>query len=841
MALGPGAASDDGFLVNHLLAHRLAALAAVVALAPAAHAGAVRDLGPRRVSWDAKLRRAHASAGRLALAAPRPGDVPAGVAWTSLGPKPIANLYNPDGTGPYDASGRVRSIAVDPRNGDVAYIAAAQGGVWKTSDGGATWAPLTDHLSSLASGAVTLDPSNPDVVYYGTGEMSECDDCFAGDGLFKSTDAGATWTKLADASQVGWFISRVAVQPGHSATLLVADEYGMARTGDGGKSWGFIAAPGRVTDLAFDPVTAATVYAAVESTGIYKSLDAGLTWSLLQGGVPASGFGVVNFAIAPNAPQILYASFITSSASAATDGHLYGMYRSSNGGTSWSKLTATPDYVAQITGAPAKGWYDNCLVVDPTSSATVYAGGAAPQNPALGLIRSTTSGASWTGVAVDVTGQELHSAHHALAFGPDRRLWDGNDGGVWTTTDGGAHWSNRNAGLALVMCNALALHPSNANVILVGSQSTGSVLTTNAGVSWSMIDGGNGGACAIDPQIYTTSYWCSGPALSFVDRITTGDTSWVWTNDGEPAQLANAPLVLDPNYAGTVYAGTCRVWFTIDDGAFWWPSDQLTSGADGVIGALALGVGAPHPLYAATSEGLVWRIDDNSGGWVLRAAGLPDASWRALAVNPAAWQSVYVAAEWSANGVVWASSNGGQSWTDVSGDFPAGHGAFALAVDWRTVPATLYLGADTGVFVSTTGGAHWTQATSGLPNCAVYGLALDTTNNWLVAATHGRGVWRAAVPLGSAVRGGDGVPDAHAGWSFDATGARLAFTAPAAMHVAVDLFDVRGAHVASLLQETVAAGPHRLTLPAVTPSGVYFAVLRAADGTHLTRRVARLR
>jgi hypothetical protein len=152
--------------------------------------------------------------------------------WTELGPKPIDYEYWSTGR----ASGRVSAIAVNPSNGDIAYIAAAGGGVWKTTNGGASWTVLTDGLSSVSSGALALDPANPSIVYYGTGELHDSFDSFYGDGLFRSPDAGATWSQLATRDQVGAYIARVAVNRTNSNILYVAGSLGVARSINGGTS-----------------------------------------------------------------------------------------------------------------------------------------------------------------------------------------------------------------------------------------------------------------------------------------------------------------------------------------------------------------------------------------------------------------------------------------------------------------------------------------------------------------------------------------------------------------------------------------------------------------------------
>ena len=323
---------------------------------------------------------------------------PPGLDWLELGPRPIANEY---WSGSQPASGRVTSIAIDPRNGNVAYAAAAQGGVWRSADGGSTWAPLTEGLSSLASGAVALDPQFPDVVYYGTGEQNFSIDSFYGDGLFRSENDGTAWTKVAGAGTVGSYISRVAVAPDNANIIYVASNFGVVVSSDRGVTWSYPLGASWATDLVVDPTIPGTVYAAIRTYGVYKSIDHGVTWALLPGGLPTTGFDRINIAIAPSNSLVLYASFVGSSG--ASSGKLLGMYRTADGGVTWSQLTTTPEYLG------GQGWYDNCLAVKPSDATFCVAGGEYPYSASVkGIIKTTNAG----------VGLERHHARRRRARAP---------------------------------------------------------------------------------------------------------------------------------------------------------------------------------------------------------------------------------------------------------------------------------------------------------------------------------------------------------------------------------------------------------------------------------------
>lgn len=648
--------------------------------------------------------------------------------WESLGPQPITNEYWSGGA---NASGRVSTIALHPTDLNTAYIGAAGGGVWKTTDGGQSWTPITDQLSSLSSGALAIDQSNPDTVIYGTGEQHYSSDSLYGDGLFRTVDGGASWSKIGLKADVGNYIARVGLSAG---TLHVCSDRGYVRSIDDGASWTPFkpaAAAAWCNDLVRSAAAPLTLFAGFYGTGIYKSIDDGATWSALGGGLPTTGFQRLNLAIADSNADIVYASLISAS------GSLAGMYKTVNGGITWSLLSNTPNYVC------TQGWYDNGLAVSPTNPNLVFAGGVFSYCSG-GIARTTNGGTSWSYVTVGSNGSQVHPDQHYFVFGPDGALWVASDGGVWKTTTSGASWMNLNQGLSITQFYTVGTHLTDPNFLVAGTQDNGSLQFQGA-QAWPQVIGGDGGPVAVEwsnPSRYFTTYVRMSPVYRWLRPLTSqGTVTGPWS--GDRASWANGPLIVDPNLPTTLLAGTHRVWQTTNSATTWGTiSPDLTGG--GHLRALAIAPTDSSVIYSGSSDGRVYVTINRGASWQLRNTGLPAGRIISdIVVSPADPLIAYLSVDTASGGRLFETSDGGVTWVDKTGTFPAGIRAMSLAVDFST--ATFYLGTDYGMYSTSDGGARWVPESTNLPSVAVYDAQIDALNGYLVAATHGRGMWRAAL------------------------------------------------------------------------------------------------
>ncbi|MDQ3014202.1 MAG: hypothetical protein M3X11_26285, partial [Acidobacteriota bacterium] len=371
-------------------------------------------------------------------------------AWQSLGPNPIGQQIGrfPINFGDVRTAcaGRVSAIAIHPQyNGtsnQTVYLGAAQGGIWRTTDNGATWTPLTDNQPSLAIGDIAIDPNNPNVIWAGTGEGSPTSGAnYYGAGLLKSNDGGNTWQVIVGPNStiapiqpvfINTGVLKIEIDPTNSNTVYVTTsvgkfttaasspfvnaplgQRGLWKTSDGGQTWTNLSVTqdgGRIsaTDVFTDPLDRNRVFAAMSADGVYGSDNGGQSWTYLEGGLPSSGFTRIVLAVGPpvgsSANSTLYAGF------AATDGTLLGIWRSTSNGASWTQVT-TPQDRGQAN-------YNLALVADPTDGNTIYyATSLNDTNDGGTLWRSTNGGQAWTDISFgDGTTGGLHADSHVIAI-----------------------------------------------------------------------------------------------------------------------------------------------------------------------------------------------------------------------------------------------------------------------------------------------------------------------------------------------------------------------------------------------------------------------------------------
>ena len=700
-------------------------------------------------------------------------------AWTAIGPAP---LNSTDATG--NVSGRSTGIAAHPTDPNTIYVAPAGGGVWKTTNGGTNWTALTDIQSTLSMGAVAIARTNPMLIYAGTGEANNSGDSNFGRGILISTDAGATFTLNTGPGGVfntdRMTCSRIAVDPTNANVAYAAMANfgvngvftggitGVYKTTDGGSNWTNVTmANGQDStfpwsDVVVDPNTTSTVYAAVgylfgtANNGVYKSTNSGATWTLLNAAPAPVGtaFGRISIAISKaNNANVLYIAAEDNT----TTGGLARFVRSDNGGATFTDLTAgTPNYMG------AQGWYDTTLLVDPTNSAIVYAAGAADANS---MLRSIDSGATWTDISHTGVAVQPHVDHHGVDFDANGKLLDGDDGGIYRLDDPSVpSWTDLNGDLNTIQFTGIGLHPTNANIVIGGSQDNGTELYIGNPI-WTETDGGDGGLAAFSPTNGSRAYHqlpVASFGTNFFRRSDDGGVTWVTKTTGMAADTTQnfyAPFSVDPGNGDRVLYGATHVWETTNAGDLW--TAIATPGIGGFnsggnnVDAIGIAPSDVNTIYASTggqfaSSSQIFVTTDHGTMWTEHDLPAGSARVNEMQVDPANAQIAYaVVNQFSANGHVFQTVDGGVTWTNISG---TGGGAlpnlpvWSIQIDNSTTPGTLYLGVDDGVYSSTDLGVSWSRHGTGLPNAQIFQVTLNGSLHILGAATHGRGAWEIQTP-----------------------------------------------------------------------------------------------
>ncbi|HEU4387804.1 MAG TPA: hypothetical protein VFV34_08410, partial [Blastocatellia bacterium] len=414
--------------------------------------------------------------------------------------------------GPTNGAGRTVAIAPHPTDQNTVYIGAAGGGVWKTTDGGGSWVALTDMLNDLSVGAVALAPSNPNIVYLGTGEGGYASDFIPGIGFVKSTDGGSTWT--LPSSVIATMFYRILVNPSNPDEVIAGCNAGAIRSTDGGATWSSVisaATYSDVTDMVRDPGNPSVLYATtwdafrwcarsgsctIESPRVLKSTDGGVTWRNRSQGLPTSTPSVrvnrMSIAISPSSPSTLYVgtSVLDNSAGGVETSHIY---KTTDGASSWTDTSLASNPSSGISRyLSGQGWYDNTIVVSPTDSNLVIAGG-------VGYVRTTDGGSTWA--APPLTGSSVHVDVHDLRY-QGSRLFIANDGGVWSTPDNGNTSVAHNNGLVTRQYYAMTNDAANPNRIFGGTQDNGtSRRADSGGTQWLAVIGADGFECGVSPNV----------------------------------------------------------------------------------------------------------------------------------------------------------------------------------------------------------------------------------------------------------------------------------------------------------------------------------------------------
>jgi photosystem II stability/assembly factor-like uncharacterized protein len=704
--------------------------------------------------------------------------------------------------GPGNIGGRTRALAVDPRNGDVIYAGGVSGGVWKSTDGGASWRVADDLMLNMSVSTLVIDPIDPDVIYAGTGEGFFWHWSMArGLGIFKSVDAGETWSQLEGSvtnvpDGAFHFVNDLEISPTDHNRLYAATSFGAWRSDDAGLTWRLLI--GNTEYVTATPHAGATLvgctdvsvhredgqdvvlaaFGVYQADGLYRTSDEGGTWERVLTG-PFQGRMAV--AVAPSRPRTIYVSMAANTS--GTLGKLVDVYKSTNGGRTWSGrvnmstrvgpwLLSNAVYATECAtdqDTYHQGWYDNVIAVDPHDPDIVWVGGIDLYRSADGATNFHPASFWWAPQIPSIADAlYVHADHHALVFHPDfdgvanQTLYAGNDGGVYRTDVARAYsspdecpfipgaefsefvWTSLNNGYGVTQFyhgDAAA----GGELFVAGGQDNGTsmVKARDTPNDWQLIYYGDGGYVAIDPRDPDTFY-VERERFPTIAKTTDGGMSFVDATSGisDTDGLFITPFAMDPNDPDVLWTGGSRPWRT-SDGAVSWTrvGDQL----DGRISAVGIAPSDSRVVYLGLDSGRLYRTGNALGNapvWTSADGNLPRGWISSIAVDPLDSETVYCTISTFGMPHVLVSRNGGTRWEPLDGI--GATGIPEIPAHWIVVrPCNrlqLYVGTELGVFASNDGGATWNPVNDGLAHTVVESLdfAGDDT---LVAFTRGRGTF----------------------------------------------------------------------------------------------------
>jgi photosystem II stability/assembly factor-like uncharacterized protein len=659
--------------------------------------------------------------------------------------------------GPTNIGGRMTSLVCHPSDPDRIWAGAAGGGVWFSPDAGQTWQPQWHSEDVLNVGSLAIDPTDPEILYCGTGEANLSADSYGGVGIYRTIDGGASWHLFASRAATGIpaRIGVIAIDPFDRLHLILGG-VGYAEMGSSADDLGgmYVSFNGGVTwareefvskrnywchSIAFDPATPGRIYATFTAqghkSGIYRSVDGGKSWTKLTKGLPSGDrFGRTSLALAPSNPRVIYALAADQLSNHAD--LILGVFRSTDGGDSWRNIAGNHfDDEGQLN-------YGTTIVVHPAKPNRVLCGG-------VDLHLTLNGGSAWTRVTRwDVDRKDpdyAHADHHCLVMpaGAPGRVYDANDGGLDVSDNGGTRWTNRSNGLTVSMSYDADVAQSDERVYGTGLQDNGTVITVSGNRDmFSELLGGDGGFIAWDPNDAEHVY--ASYQFFNIFRFRNG----TYINASPPAPVSEQESVwmcfiaLDPNDSDTVFTGSYRVWRTRDDGQTWLAVSPPLDGS--VISAIEIAESDSDRIYVGTENGGIFRSDDRGQSWSanISSSELPGFTITRLATSPRDANVIYATVANFGPSHVFRSLDGGHTWDDIDHGQLPGVPHHVVAVIDRNGTDELYVGSDAGVFTSDTGGQTWRNISRNLPNTMVVDLVHHAAQNTLVAATYGRSMWR---------------------------------------------------------------------------------------------------
>ncbi|HAS44124.1 MAG TPA: hypothetical protein DCS93_26840 [Microscillaceae bacterium] len=703
--------------------------------------GSIPPAGMRRIEWNKYLQKHPEVMERRKM---RTKENLIGN-WVTMGPD--------SSRGGHYGIGRINCVAFHPTDINTFYAGTPAGGLWRTTNGGNSWSNLTDDLPIIGVSSLVIHPTNPNLIYMATGDGDGRDTYSIG--VLKSTDGGATWNNTG----LNWTtfrnrgIYKLVMHPDDPNILMVATSVGIYKTSDAGANWTRTQV-GYFYDLEFKPGDPTIVYAGgtngnmLSGNQVFKSSNTGDSWS------KRTNFGGrlrrIALAVSPANPE-----FLAVLAGAQNNG-FGGFYTSTNSGNTFNliydsskkNLLGWTDNGSDVGG---QAWYDLTLAISPIDADIITVGG-------ISNWRSTDGGASWTVLNYWRNLKNPHADKHFLAYHPLQTevMFEGNDGGIYKSLDGGTSWTELTKGMAHTQFYRLGVSQSDPNYIIAGAQDNGIKLKKGPDTWADMPGGGDGVECFIDPNNKEIYYYSlqQGKAIT---RVKPGDGARISNN--LPAGAAGSaswvtPLAMDPGNSSNILYGCALGLFRSTDQGDTWTSITENHPLDTTINGIKVGASVNVFAVAPTQSDIIYAVSgigiyrtSDANHWVEVTNNLPlyGAGSRPrvnyIAISPSDPNTVWISLSgYHAGQKVYKTTNGGNSWTNISGTLP-NVPVNCITHDDASGNESLYIGTDLGVFYRNNDLGDWQTFDNGLPNTIVNELEIQKSTKKLRAATYGRGVW----------------------------------------------------------------------------------------------------
>ena len=626
--------------------------------------------------------------------------------WYSLGPTDFVNRSTN-----YLNLGRVNCVSIDPNNSDIMYVGAPAGGIWKSTDAGVTYIPLTDDLPQIGVSGIAIDPNNSNIIYIATGDDDAGDSYSVG--IWKSTNGGLSWTPTGiNPSNSPNRTSEIYINPNNSSMLWVATSSGVYKTTNAGNNW-TLTQSGNFRDLKVNPTNPNIIYASTSSQ-FYRSTDSGNSFTQISSGLPVDSGRLFMDVTQANSNYVYLVS--------ATSNYGYqGIYRSTDSGLTFTQMANTTD----IFDGVSQAWYDLAISASNTNQNEIYVG-------VLNIWKSSNGGDSfsqvnsWTTRNASYTHADIHFIRDF-----DNGLFVGSDGGVFKSTDSGASFEDLTVGLSITQFYRISVSKQDSGKIAGGAQDNGGFGFSS---QWASYHGGDGMEGVIDPNDDNFYY-------GFMQN---GSTLYVNNSSGQPGGTngyssptsGNWITPLSINNDSEVFAGYSSLYqFNAGN----WTEVSPSFGTN--IDVLELDPINSDNIYVGVNSNLQQSTDH---GITFTSVNVFASNITSIEVNNNDNNIVYVTTS-GGGGKVWRSVNQGLNFTDITGSLP-NVVKNIIKHQTNTIDNVLYLGTSLGVYRFNDNNSDWEVFDNNLPNSSVTDLSINTVDNNITAATYGRGAFRSELP-----------------------------------------------------------------------------------------------